>query len=116
MFRIVGSQTFGLESGHEMTKTFFVACGFKIENSTITFGSPSTGLLGLTTALRRGDGAPTVAALEGPTGHASDGNGFHVYSVPTGELRWCMRGVDWFQCVIIREPLKTELIRELRGL
>ena len=100
-----------------MTKIVFMACGFEIKGSSITFGTPSVGLASLTSKLRPGDGASTVAALEGPTGHATDGTSLDVYfNSKTREIDWHMRGVDWQQHVIVREPLTTALIAELRNL
>ena len=97
-----------------MTKTFFVACGFEINGSTIKFGAPSVAHKGLETRMLSGDGAPTVTALEG-TGHATDSQGFDVYLSPNRrEIDWCMRGDGWAQHVIVQEPLTTALLAELR--
>jgi len=100
-----------------MKKTIFVACGFAIDGTAISFGAPSPGLIGLTTQLRPGDGLHTVTALKGPTGHATDGSSFDVYfNSKTRELDWRMRGGDWEQRVIVQEPLVTALLAELRNL
>jgi hypothetical protein len=100
-----------------MTKTFFVACGFEIEGSTITFGTPSVSHRSLVSRLRPGDGVHTVTALEGPNRHATDNGNFDVYfNSKTRELDWCMRDADRQQHVIVQEPLTTALLAELRNL
>ncbi len=98
-----------------MTKIFFVAQGFKIEGSNITFGSPSDAIAHLTSAIQPGDGVNIIAALEGPTGHATDHRGFDVFRQGR-ELDWHMRGVEWTAHVIVQEPLLTVLLAELRKL
>jgi hypothetical protein len=99
-----------------MTKTCFIARGFKIVGSSITFGSPSTALTHLTVTLRPGDGIRIVTALEGSTGHATDSEGLNVYLNLKRELDWYMVYADWTQHVIVQEPLTTALLAELRKL
>jgi hypothetical protein len=107
----------GLESEAAMTKTFFVACGFEIEGSTITFGTPSVAHRSLVSQLRPGNGVHIVTALESPTGHATDNGNFDVhFNSKTRELDWCMRSANWQAHVIVQEPLTTALLAELRNL
>lgn len=97
-------------------KTFcHVACGFTVEGTTVTLVSPSTGIPHLRTQLDRGNGAATVAALEGPAAHATDSRGFNVIMIDY-ELTWVMRGDGWEHTVIVPERLAASLLAELRKL